>query len=53
MKLDPVLEEAYRIKDDLARRYGYDVRKLGKAIREEEGKSGRKVVFPPPRQRSG
>ncbi len=52
MKNDSVIEEAYRVKDELARRYGNDVRRLGKAIREEQEKGGRKVVSPPPRQHS-
>ncbi len=52
MKEDSVIQEAYRVKDDLARRYGNDVRRLAKAIREEQEKSGREVVLPPPRQHS-
>jgi len=41
---DPVLEEIWRIKDEQAARYGYDVRKLAEALKEEEKKGGRKVV---------
>ncbi len=52
MKEDSVIQEAYRVKDDLARRYGNDVRRLAKAIRDEQEKCGRKVVSPPPRRHS-
>ena len=52
MKDDSVIRGAYAIKDELARRYDNDVRRLGKAIREEQEKSGRVVVSPPKKQRS-
>lgn len=51
MKDDPIIQEAYRVKDELARRYGNDVRRLAKAIREEQDKCWRKVVSPPLRHR--
>jgi len=50
MLKDPVLEELWRIKDELAARYGYDVRRLAEALKEEEKKSGRKVVTLEPRR---
>lgn len=48
MQDDSVIKEAYRVKDDLAARYNFDVRELARAIREEQEKGGRKVVPPPP-----
>ena len=50
MKDDPVMEELRRVKDQLAARYGYDVRKMGKALKRQQAKSGRKVVSFAPRR---
>ena len=49
---DSVIRDAYKVKDELARRYGNDVRRLGRAVLEEQRKSGRKVVSPPRKQHS-
>ena len=51
MRGDPVIEELWRIKDEIAARYNYDVRAMGKALQEAERRSGRRVVSPPPRER--
>ena len=50
MQKDPILEEIWRIKDEHAARFGYDVRKLAQALKEEEKKGGRAVVSFPPRR---
>ena len=47
---DQVMREIHRIKDEIAAEYDYDVKKLGKALKEQQDKSGRKVVSPPPRR---
>ncbi len=47
---DPILEEIWRIKDEQAALYDYDVRKLAEALKEEEKRSGRKVVTLEPRR---
>jgi DNA-binding GntR family transcriptional regulator len=41
---DAVIDEIHRIKDAIAARYDYDVRKIAQALREEIQKSGRNVV---------
>ena len=41
---DEVMTEVHRIKDELAAKYGYDVRRIAEAAREAQAKSGRKVV---------
>ena len=46
---DSVLKELHTAKDQIAAKYGYDVRKLVAALREKQEKAGRKVVSPPPR----
>jgi hypothetical protein len=47
MREDSILREIWRIKDENAAKYGYDVRALGKALQEEQRQSGRKFVSPP------
>ena len=47
---DPIVEEVRRIKEQMAAKYNYDVRALGRALREEQKKSGRKVVSLPPKR---
>ena len=37
---DKVLEELWRIKDDMAREYGYDVPRLAAALRAAQGGGG-------------
>lgn len=44
---DPIIDEIHRIKDAIAARYDYDVRKIAQALWEEQKKSGYKFVSPP------
>ena len=44
MTRDTVVEETRRIRDRLAEAHGYDLRKIARALQEEETKSGRKPV---------
>ena len=44
MTRDTVVEETRRIRDRLAKAHGYDVRKIVRALQQEETKSGRKPV---------
>ena len=44
MTRDTVVEETRRIRDRLAKAHGYDVRKIARALQQEEAKSGRKPV---------
>ena len=41
---DPIVEEVRRVRERLAARYGYDVRKIAAAARRRQKRSGRKVV---------
>ena len=41
---DEVIETLWRIKDDIAREYGYDVARLAAALRAEQGNAGHRVV---------
>ena len=44
MREDSIPREVWRIKDENAAKYGYDVRALAKAIQQEQRRGGRKVV---------
>jgi len=50
MKPDPILEEIWRIKDELSARYGGDLKAMVADLRREQEASGRKVVRFPPRR---
>jgi hypothetical protein len=47
MARDAVVEETRRIRDRLAKAHGYDVRKIARALQQEEAKGGRKPVTLP------
>ena len=44
MANDPVIEETRRIRDRFAKTHGYDLRRIARALQEEESKGGRKLV---------
>jgi len=44
MQRDPIVEEIRRIKEEHAARYDYDIRAMCKDLREEQKRSGAKVV---------
>ena len=44
MREDPIVEEIRRIKREHAARYGYDIRRMVRALREKQAASGRVVV---------
>jgi hypothetical protein len=47
---DPIVEEIHEIRRRRAEKYNYDARAIGKAIQEEQRKSGTKyVTFSPKR----
>ena len=41
---DEVIEELWRIKDDMAREYGYDVARLAADLQGRQGKEGHRIV---------
>lgn len=47
MARDAVVEETRRIRDRFAKAHGYDVRRIARALQQEEAKSGRKLVTLP------
>jgi len=50
MHEDPIVEEVRRIKLDHAARYGYDVRKIVRALIEKQKEEKRPLVSFPPRR---
>ncbi len=50
MSSDPLVEEVRRIKEQLAAEYDYDVRAIGKALQQEQERSGRRLVRLSPRK---
>ena len=42
--IDEILQEVWRAKDDLAKRFHYDIDALAAELRKRQEKSGRKVV---------
>ena len=51
---DAVERELHVVREEYARRFGYDVHEMFKDLREKQGRSGRTVVsFPPKRVVAG
>jgi hypothetical protein len=50
MKNENPIEEVWRIRDELSAEYGYDVRRIFAALREEEKQYGDRLVQPPSRR---
>ena len=44
---DPIVEEIHRVRDEPARKFGYDLHAICEDIREKQATSGRKLVTPP------
>ena len=47
---DPVVEEIRKARDAHAAKFGYDLDAIVKDIQEQERKSGREFVSPPPKR---
>jgi hypothetical protein len=49
---DPILEEVWKARDEHARRFNYDLKKICADLRRIEKQSGRRVVTRKPRRHS-
>jgi hypothetical protein len=49
---DPILEEIWKARDEHARRFNYDLKKICADLRRIEKQSGRRVVTRNPKRRS-
>jgi hypothetical protein len=50
MWIDRIVEETRKIREEHASRFNYDLEAIYQNLKEEEKKSGRKVVSLPPKQ---
>jgi hypothetical protein len=46
---DPIVKEVRKIREDHSARFGHDLRKIYRELKEREKESGRKYVSYPPR----
>jgi len=49
---DPILEEVWKARDEHARRFNYDLRKICADLRRIEKQSGRRIVTRKPKRRT-
>ncbi len=47
---DPIVEEIHKIREEYARKFGFDVNAICKDMQEKQRQSGRNVVTFPPRE---
>jgi hypothetical protein len=47
---DPIIEEIHAFREEFAREHGHDVRRIARALQEEEKANHRKVVSSPPKR---
>ena len=50
MAHDPIIEEVRRIREEIAREHGCDVKAIVRALQQDESKSGREFVTLPPKR---
>ena len=49
MATDPIVDEIHAIREEIARRHGYDLDAIVEALQKASAQSGRQVVTLPPR----
>jgi hypothetical protein len=47
---DPIVEEIHRVRDEQAKKFGYDLHAICEDIRKKQAMSDQKVVTRPPRK---
>ena len=52
MSQDEILEEIHQIREEHAKSFNYDLQAICDDLREQEAKSGRKIISKPLKQRS-
>ena len=50
MKKDPIVEEVRKIREDHAKKFNYDLKRICKDLKEKEKHCGHKVVSLPPKR---
>lgn len=49
---DKILEEIYRVREEHAKSFNYDLKAICDDLRNQEAKSGRRIITKPLKQRS-
>ena len=47
---DPIIDELHKVRENLGRRYWFDVRRIGEALQANQSKQGHRVVSRPARR---
>ena len=47
---DPIVEETRSRREALARRFNYDIKAIGEALRRQQKASGKKTITRPPKR---
>jgi hypothetical protein len=50
MSSDPIVAEIHRVREQIAARFGYDIRAIGEDARRRDALGDRKVIRRPPRR---
>jgi hypothetical protein len=49
-RTDPVIEELHKVREGMGKKYAFDVRRIGEALRATQGTQGHPVVTRPARR---
>jgi hypothetical protein len=49
MQSDPIVDEIHRVREQIAARFGYDIRAIGRDAHQRDATSDREVIRRPPR----
>jgi hypothetical protein len=47
---DPIIDELHKVRENLGRRFGFDVRRIGEALQANQGKQEHQAVSRPARR---
>jgi hypothetical protein len=50
MQSDPIVDEIHRVREQIAARFGYDIRAIGRDAHQRDATSDREVIRRPPRR---
>ena len=50
MRADPIVDEVRRVREEHAARFGHDLERIFRDLKDQEARSGRRVVSLPPRR---
>ena len=50
MRADPIVDEVRKVREEHAARFGHDLERIFRDLKDQEARSGRRVVSLPPRR---